>query len=468
MIRDLRGYVDYLSRSGSLGVMNGRVSSDLEISAITDKENRERRSESRSLFFKNVDGYDIPVMTNLMGSVSVLKKLFSGFSVSDFLSSIYYSKGVSMVNGARILLDSKPKVVRNGFSGYRKLGSLDELPILKTWPNDAGRYITLPLVVTNSPRDGTTNVGVYRMQVFDGETTGMHWQSQKGGAIHALEAEETDRQLSVSVAIGTDPFNILSAVAPLPHGINEFAFAGVARKSKTALLGCGDYPNVPANSEIIINGYVDPAERRYEGPYGDHTGYYSIKEPTYVFHIKAIYAKKDPIYAASVVGFPWSEDSTAGQFLMEYLKPMLRLVNQNIADIYLPPEGAFTNMCFIKVKKRFPGDVKKAMFSVLGTGQLSLTKIIVAFDEDIDIRDLGHVVWAISTRVDPDRDIQIIKGTATDTLDHASNSPARGSKMLIDATMKSKEDGYLREWPDILAPDKDIAKEIDRKWSRIN
>lgn len=468
MIRDLRSYLYYLSKSGKLGTINGSVSQDLEISAITDKENRERRYEGRTLLFNNVDGYDIPVATNLMGSMSVLRDLFSGFGVADFLSNLYYSRDVSLIKGAKTLLDSKPKIVKGGFKGYRKLGSLDELPILKTWPKDAGRYITLPLVITESPKENSTNVGIYRMQVFDSETTGMHWQSQKGGAIHALEAKEVGEHLNVSVVIGTDPFNIISAVAPLPHGINEFSFAGVARKSKTELLDCGDYPSVPANSEIIINGYVDPGERREEGPYGDHTGYYSIMEPTYVFHIKNIYAKENPIYAASVVGFPWSEDCTAGQFLMEYLKPMLRLVNPNITDIYLPPEGAFTNMCFIKVKKRFPGDAKKAMFSVLGLGQLSLTKVVVAFDEDIDIRDLGNVVWAISTRVDPERDIQIIKGTATDTLDHTSNTSALGSKMLIDATKKAEEDGYKRKWPDTLVPDKELAKEIDKKWKQIS
>ncbi len=468
MIKDLRGYIDYLSKSKRLGTVGSIASPNLEISAITDRENREHRTESRALLFKNVEGYNIPVVTNLMGSMSVLKSLFSGSGILDLLSGIYDSKGMSMISGAKMLMDSKPKVVRNGFSGYRKMGSLDELPILKTWPDDAGRYITLPLVVTNGQKSYTTNVGVYRMQVFDGETTGMHWQSQKGGAVHALEAADAGKELNVSVAIGTDPFNIISAVAPLPHGINEFAFAGMARKSKTELLGCDDYPSVPANSEIIINGYVDPGERRDEGPYGDHTGYYSIKEPTYVFHIKSIYAKKDPIYAASVVGFRRSEDSTAGLFLMEYLKPMLRLVNPSITDIYLPPEGTFTNMCFIKVRKRFPGDVKKAMFSILGMGQLSLTKMIIALDDDIDLHDLGNVIWAISTRVDPDRDIQIIKGAATDTLDHASNHAALGSKMLIDATKKTKEDGYAREWPKTLVPDKNIAKEIDRKWNQIS
>ncbi len=468
MIKDLRSYLEYLSKHAKLGNVNSAVSPELEISAITDRENKEHRYESRTLLFNKVDGYEMPVATNLMGSYSVLKDLFSGFDVADFLSNLYYAKDISLIKGAKTLIDSKPNISRRGFGGYRKVASLSELPIIKTWPNDAGKFITLPLVITRSPKDGSTNVGVYRMQVFDGETTGMHCQVQKGGAIHILEAREVGKPLDVSISIGTDPFNVLSAVAPIPHGINEFAFAGIVRKAKTDLLDCAEYPAVPANSEIIINGYVDPNEARNEGPYGDHTGYYSIQQPTFVFHIKDIYARENAIYAASVVGFPWSEDGTAGKFLMEYLKPMLRLINPNIIDIELPAEGAFTNMCFINVRKRFPGDANKAMFSILGMGQLSLTKIIVAFDEDVDIHDLGRVIWGISTRVDPDRDIKIIKGVTTDTLDHTSNVSGYGSKMLIDATKKTKEEGYTRKWPDTIVPDKDILKEIDKKWRQIS
>jgi 4-hydroxy-3-polyprenylbenzoate decarboxylase len=204
-----------------------------------------------------------------------------------------------------------------------------------------------------------------------------------------------------------------------------------------------------------------------EGPFGDHTGYYSIPAPSSVFHVEEIYAKDNAVYAASVVGFPWSEDCVAGQFLMDYLRPLVKLINGNICDIFLPPEGAFTNMCLISVKKRFPGDAKKAMFSILGLGQLSLTKIIIAFDDDIDIRDLGRVMWALSTRIDPERDIQIIKGTSTDTLDHASNLSGYGSKMLIDATKKSAEEGYRRQWPGTIAPEPSILDEVERKWRQI-
>ncbi len=467
MINNLRDYLEYLRKRHRLGVLSRKVSAELEIATITDRESRQHRSEGRSLLFDSVEGFDIPVATNLMASSSVLSDLFSGFNIAEFIGSMYHAKDVSMVKGARMLIDSKPKVSQGINRKYRRLSSLEELPILKSWPGDAGKFITLPLVITKSPRDGTNNVGIYRMQVFDGETTGMHWQSQKGGALHMLEARDENKALKVSVSIGTDPYNTIAAVAPLPHGINEFAFAGVARGARTDLSGHSEYPPAPSNSEIIIYGYVDPSESKMEGPFGDHTGYYSIPEPSSVFHVEEIYAKDNAVYAASVVGFPWSEDCVAGQFLMDYLRPLVKLINGNICDIFLPPEGAFTNMCLISVKKRFPGDAKKAMFSILGLGQLSLTKIIIAFDDDIDIRDLGRVMWALSTRIDPERDIQIIKGTSTDTLDHASNLSGYGSKMLIDATKKSAEEGYRRQWPGTIAPEPSILDEVERKWRQI-
>ncbi len=270
------------------------------------------------------------------------------------------------------------------------------------------------------------------------------------------------------MSIGSDPYNIISAVAPLPHGMNEFVFSGIARGSSTILMENGKYPPVPANSEIIINGYVDPVEKRMEGPFGDHTGYYSIPEECNVFHVESVYMKKKPIYAASVVGYPWHEDAVIGKFLLEYMKPLIKMANESIIDIFLPPEGVFTDLCFISIKKRFPGEAKKAMFSVLGLGQLSFTKIIIAFDEDIDIRNQSAVMWALSTRIDPERDIQIIKNTANDTLDHTSNVPSFGSKVMIDATRKGKAEGYNREWPQTISMPEDIIKEVEKKWKSLN
>ncbi len=467
MIDDLRSYIEYLSKKGRLVNVRAPVDLELEVTAFTDIAGKSNRYESKSLLFHNVKGYDIPIITNLFGSTSTLNELFKAPYINELLSGIK-SQHFNLIEGAKTMLSAKPKIVKSNLGNYTRQESLSALPILKVWPNDAGRFITLPMVITRSPNDGSLNVGIYRMQVYDETTTGMHWQAQKGGAIHSQEALEKKKTLDVSVAIGSDPYNIVSAVAPLPHGMNEFVFSGIARGSSTILMENGKYPPVPANSEIIINGYVDPSEKRMEGPFGDHTGYYSIPEECDVFHVENVYLKKKPIYVASVVGYPWHEDAVIGKFLLEYMKPLITMVNESIIDIFLPPEGAFTNLCFISIKKRFPGEAKKAMFSVLGLGQLSFTKMIIAVDDDIDIRDQSSGMWALSTRVDPERDIQIIKNTATDTLDHVSNVSAFGSKVMIDATRKGKAEGYNREWPQTISMPDDILKEVDKKWKSLN
>ncbi len=470
-MKDLSDYIKYLQSKGRLQTIREKVSTELEITAYTDRANQERVYESKTLLFNDVENYNVPVVTNLFGSLTTVRELFANSYANEFLSNLHLYKSraatPSLIKGSRMLLDSKPKMIDSQHAKYHKLPNLDHLPIIKCWPKDAGKFITFPLVITESPRDKSTNVGIYRMQVFDGVTTGMHWQAQKGGAIHAKEAEEMDKVLNVSVVIGTDPYNMISGVAPLPPGMSEFSFSGVARGSQTVLMRNGKYPAVPANSEIIINGYVDPKEKRMEGPFGDHTGYYSLAEPYPVFHIDTIYIKKDPVYAASVVGFPWHEDAVLGQFLSDFMKPLIKATNESIIDIYLPPEGIFTNMCFVSMKKRFPGEAKKVMFSILGLGQLSFTKIIVVFDDDIDIRDTRKVMWALATRIEPQRDVQIIANATADSLDHTTNISALGSKMLIDATKKTKEEGYAREWPDTISLPKELEDEVKRKWELL-
>ncbi len=471
MTNDLPSYIKYLDSKDRLIDVKRTVSPELEITAFTDKANRVSRHESKALLFSDVLGYDIPVVTNLFGSSSSLQELFGSTYAKELLSNISAIKsqkaGLPLIKSAKMLMSSKPKVVAFQNGKYQRLKSLDELPILKVWPNDAGKFITQGLVITESPKDQTPNIGIYRMQVFDGETTGMHWQAQKGGAIHAQEAKERGALLNVSVAIGSDPLNVVSAVTPLPPGMNEFSFSGVIRGSSTVLMKNGKYPAVPANSEIIINGKVDPNELRMEGPFGDHTGYYSIAEKYPVFHVESIYAKKKPIYAASVVGFPWHEDAVIGQFVFDFMKPLIKSLNESIVDIYLPPEGIFTNMCFVSIKKRFPGEAKKVMFSILGMGQLSFTKILVVFDDDINIRDLSQVTWALATRIDPQRDVQIIKDATADSLDHTTDLPAFGSKMLIDATKKTKAEGYTREWPETISLPKELVNEVEKKWDSL-
>ncbi len=470
-MNDLQEYVKYLKAKGRLAEINARVSAELEVTAFTDAASRERKRDAKTLLFNKVEDYDIPVVTNLFGSRNTLSELFTNSYAIELLSELSSmmasGKGLSIVKAGKMLLDSKPKYIESGLDKYRKLDSLDELPILKSWPKDAGKFITLPLVITQSPRDKSYNTGIYRMQVFDNHTTGMHWQAQKGGAIHASEAHEKGERLNAAVSLGTDPYSMIAAITPLPHGINEFAFAGMLREKQTVMMKNGEYPAVPANSEIIINGHVDPDDRRLEGPFGDHTGYYGTAEEYPVFHIDSIYAKKNPIYPASVVGHPWHEDATVIEFLGDLLKPVIKSMNPAIVDIYAPAEGIFTNMCFVSIKKRFPGEAKKVMFSVLGMGQLSFLKIIVVFDDDIDIRDMSQVTWALATRIEPQRDVQIITGATADSLDHTTNIPAFGSKMLIDATKKTKEEGYTREWPDTISLPKELVDEVEKKWKLL-
>ena len=471
-IKDLRDHLRYLSAKRRLVQIRDRVSAELEITAYTDRAGRDGRSESKAMLFEKVEGYDIPVATNILGSTSTLRELFGGSYMGDLLSNLnkikISGKGIDIIKGGRMLLNSKPRYSERKLGGYSKLSGLDELPILKVWPKDGGKFITQPIVITQSPIDGSINAGIYRMQVFDSTTTGMHWQAQKGGARHASEAKELGKPLPVSVVIGTDPYNVVSAIAPLPPGMNKFAFAGMARGASTALMKNGKYPPVPSNAEVILNGYVDPGETRLEGPFGDHTGYYTVPEPYPVFHIDEMYAKRSPVYAASVVGWPWHEDVVVAEFLSDFLKPVIKSMNESIVDFYLPPEGIFTNMGFVSIKKRFPGEAKKAMFAILGTGQLSFLKILIAFDDDINIRDFSSVMWALATRVEPQRDVQIIRNATADSLDFTTDLTAMGSKMLIDATRKTKEEGFPREWPEKLSLPKELVDEIERKWKHYS
>ena len=467
MIRDLHEFLLWLEKRKRLLRVKSPVSPELEITAFTDLANRHSRYASKSLLFDAVKGYDIPVATNLFGHAETLRELFKGRAFDSLLAGAISGKfDIKLLGAAKMLLDSKPKVTSRRHD-YVRLSSLDELPIPKVWPGDAGRYITFPLVVSRSPQGSQINVGVYRLQVYDSNTTGMHWQSQKGGAIHADEALEKGAMLNVSAAIGSDPYNMLSGIMPLPPNLNEFAFSGILRGGKSLLMENGKYPPVPANSEFILNGYVDPNEKRVEGPFGDHTGYYSLPESYHVFHIDEIYMRPGAVYASSVVGKPWHEDAVIGMFILDYLKPFIKSLNSSIRDIYLPPEGLFNSLCLVSIKKRFPGEAKKAMFSVLGLGQLSFTKIVMVFDDDIDLKDTGQVLWALSTRVEPEHDIEVVRHATSDSLDHMSAITSYGSKLLIDATKKRRDEGFPREWPDTITMPKAVTDKVNKLWGRM-
>jgi 4-hydroxy-3-polyprenylbenzoate decarboxylase len=342
--------------------------------------------------------------------------------------------------------------------------NLNVLPIIKCWPDDGGRYVTLPLVVTKNPDTGVRNCGMYRLQVFDEKTTGMHWHVHKGGAKHYALAEERGEPLEAAVAIGPDPIVTYASTAPLPEDVDEFLFAGFLRKKPVELVKCKTVDlEVPANSQFVLEGVVPPKKRRIEGPFGDHTGFYSLADKYPVFEIRAITHRKDPIYPATIVGRPPMEDCYLGKVTERIFLPLLKAAFSEIVDINMPFEGVFHNMVIVSIDKRFPGHAFKVINGLWGTGQMSLAKVIIVVDSDVNVQDTSEVVWKALNHIDPERDIIFSRGPL-DVLDHASRLPAYGSKMGVDATRKLKGEGFRREWPDEIKMTDEIKMLVDKRW----
>jgi 4-hydroxy-3-polyprenylbenzoate decarboxylase len=347
------------------------------------------------------------------------------------------------------LRDLMPKVVKDApcQEVIKRDGSLDELPILKCWPEDGGRYITFPLVITKDPETGVRNMGTYRMQVFDGRTTGMHWQRHKGGAQHHRVAERLGKRLEVAVALSPDPTLAYSATAPMPEGLDEFLLAGFLGHRRVEIVkGITVDLEVPASAHIVLEGYVEPGERRREGPFGDHTGFYSLADDFPVFHLQCITMRKKPVYLTTVVGIPPQEDYYLGKASERIFLPMIRKTLPEIVDMHFPAEGIFHNIVLVSIDKRYPGHARKIMNAFWGLGQLMFSKTIVVVDKDVNVQDVSEVAWIAGTHVDPQRDIQFTRGPMDD-LENASDLPAFGSKMGIDATRKWPSEGFMREWP---------------------
>jgi 4-hydroxy-3-polyprenylbenzoate decarboxylase len=318
---------------------------------------------------------------------------------------------------------------------------------LKTWPEDGGRYITLPLVITKDPETGVRNIGTYRMQVFDGRTTGMHWQRHKGGAQHHRVAERLGKRLEVAVALSPEPILAYAATAPMPEGLDELLLAGFLSRRRIELVKAVTVDlEVPASAHIVLEGYVEPGERRREGPFGDHTGFYSLAEDFPVFHLTCITMRKKPTYLTTVVGIPPQEDVYLGKASERIFLPMIRKTIPEIVDMHFPPEGIFHNIVLVSIDKRYPGHARKIMNAFWGLGQLMFSKTIIVFDKDVDVQNVSEAAWIAGTHVDPQRDIQFTVGPMDD-LENASNLPAFGSKMGIDATRKWPGEGFMREWP---------------------
>jgi 4-hydroxy-3-polyprenylbenzoate decarboxylase len=344
---------------------------------------------------------------------------------------------------------------------------LGQLPVLTCWPDDGGPFITLPVVITQHPDTGRRNVGMYRMQVYDARTTGMHWHAHKGGAQHYRVAAAKGAALPVAVAIGPDPAVTYAATAPLPEDIDEILFAGFLRGEPVDMVPCVTQPlKVPAESQMVLEGYVQPGERRREGPFGDHTGYYSLADDYPVFHVTALTRRRTAVYPATIVGRPPMEDCFMAKATERIFLPLIKRQMPEIVDLNLPVEGVFHNLAFISIDKRYPGHARKVMHAIWGMGQMMFTKIIIVFDREVDVQDLSQVLWRLGNNVDPKRDTVFAEGPV-DALDHASPLPHFGSKMGIDATRKWPEEGFTREWPPVIDMDPEVKRKVDELWPKL-
>jgi 4-hydroxy-3-polyprenylbenzoate decarboxylase len=542
---DLREWIAALERAGELKRINTEVDPILEIAEITDRVSKAIAGEGAratwkpggpALLFENPKGHDIPVLINQFGSERRMRMALEVDSLNEVADRIRQFMDVKSPQG---FLDKVkmlpmlaemgkffPKTVSGGpcKENIRKDNfSLNHLPILKCWPLDAGRFITLPCVVTRDPKTGKRNVGMYRMQVFDERSAGMHWQRQKVGAEHYREmmraaaragtpvppqtnsAAQTgsgaqtgfggtgvparaasvdimarssggsvladgDRpsgRMEVAVALGTDPAITFSAIVPAPPDVEEYLIAGFLRQKPVELVKCETVDlEVPAASEIVLEGYVNLDELRTEGPFGDHTGFYSLEDLYPVFHLTCVTHRNNPIYATTIVGKPPQEDAYMGKAVERIFLPLMRLTIPELVDINLPIEGVFHNLMLVSIRKSYPGQARKVMNAIWSLGQAMFTKCIIVVDEDVDVQDIGDVTLKALNNVDPERDIQFTLGPV-DSLDHASRLPNFGSKMGVDATRKWSSEGFTRPWPNEIVMDAKTKALVDGKWKAL-
>ena len=480
MFEDLRKYIEWLESSGKLHKVNKKVSSDCEITEIVT---RMIDKNGPTLLFENVDNNTIPVAANLFGSeekvcdalgVDDLEDLYSKsenlISLVDKENSSLKEKidsAFSLLNIAKIL----PKSVKKAACQEKILNpedfSLNDLPAIKSWPLDAGKYLTSAMVISKNPVTGKRNVGIYRIQIIDGTSAIVHWQSYKGGSRNELNAKALGiNKIPVALVLGCDPISMWSASAPLPPDVDEFILSGFIRSKPVKLVKCKSIPiEVPANSEIILEGEVDLNDYRIEGPFGDHTGYYSPQAEYPTFKLKKITMKKNPIFPVITVGKPVKEDYFLGKASERLMLPALKKISSEIIDINMPAEGIFHNFIIVAIKKKYPGQAKKVMHTIWGTGLLALTKIIIVVDDKVNVHDLSEVSWRIGVNIDPGRDVLLSEGPSDD-LDHASEFYRYGGKMGIDATEKIKSEPRSREWPKEIEMNNDIVNLVDKNWTK--
>jgi len=473
----LADFVQVLERKGELKRITHPVKVELEITEIAD---RVMKSGGPALLFENVVGKRVPVLINAFGSAQRMALALGVADIEEIareIQKLIQTKPPKSLRDKLNLLGElirlagiPPKIVKDGpcQDVVHREPDLGILPVLTCWPGDAGPFITLPMVFSKDPLSGTRNVGLYRMQIFDRRTTGMHWHLHKVGARHFQRRKEQTGRLELAVSLGGDPAMIYAATAPLPDQIDEILFCGFLRKKGVELVkGVTVDVEVPANSDIVIEGYVDPAEPlRREGPFGDHTGFYSLADDYPVFHVTCITHRNNPIYPTTIVGRPPMEDAYLGKATERLFLPLVRITLPEIVDMNLPVHGVFHNLAIISIKKEYPAQARKVMHALWGLGQMMFTKTLIIVDHDVNIHDLSEVTWVVGNNIDPKRDTVFVDGPV-DVLDHAAPALGLGSKMGIDATRKWRSEGYEREWPGAIVMDEKTRNYIDSIWEKL-
>src|SRR6516165_5998981 len=475
---DLREFIRALEENRELKRIPFEVDPILEISEFAD---RAVKQGGPALLFERPKGCNIPVLINAFASMRKMEIALEVGSVEEIAARIVEFLEMRMPEGLIGKLKMLPKLAEMGafFPKVVSKGacqeivrtngfSLLEMPVLKCWPEDGGRFITLPLVFSRNPDTGKRNCGMYRMQVFDERTAGMHWQTHKQGAEHyRRNRTQGKNRMDVAVAIGADPATMYSAILPLPPDLDEMMIAGFLRQSPVEMVKCQTCDlEVPANAEIVLEGYVELGELRTEGPFGDHTGFYSLADEYPVFHITCITHRKNPIYAATIVGKPPQEDTYMAKAVERIFLPMMKMTISELVDVNLPSEGVAHNLMIVSIRKSYAGQARKVMNAIWSLGQAMFTKCVVVVDEDCDVEDLAEVTLRVTNNIDPERDIQFTLGPL-DSLDHASRLPNYGSKMGIDATRKWKAEGFERQWPAMIEMDRATKEKVDAIWSKL-
>jgi 4-hydroxy-3-polyprenylbenzoate decarboxylase len=482
--QNLSQFINFLEKRGQLARISLPVSPQLEITEITDRVSKKSGEQNQALLFENVIGSEMPVLINAFGSPQRMAWALGVNELDELNHRLSKMIDLRLPQGVREIANRGQDV----FGVLKSIGlgphkvrrapvqavihledsSLDILPVLQCWPKDGGKFITLPQVITRDPQTKIRNVGMYRLQVIDSKTLLIHWQRHKGGAEHERVARRLNNPIiPAAIVLGGDPASIWCASAPLPPNVDEYLLAGYLRGTPVPFVDCVSQPlEVPAQAEIVIEGYVDPNEHLPEGPFGDHTGYYTPIELFPVFHVTAITHRRKPIYPATIVGVPPMEDRWMGKATERLFLPLIQTFLPEIVDVNMPAEGAFHNLVLVSIKKRYPGHARKVIFGLWGLALLSLAKAIVVVDEWVDIQNLSQVAWQALGNVDWSHDIVITEGPV-DQLDHASYHQSFGGKIGVDATAKLPEEGYSRGWPEVAEMSPDVKARIDDIWTKL-